>query len=83
MAAQRDQIELRACDLDSLLGGDHAARTVWAFVQSLDLGPLHAKIKAVEHAAGRPAFKSRRCLIPANGFYEWQAPADPKAREQP
>ena len=55
MAAQRDQIELRACDLDSLLGSDHAARTVWAFVQSLDLGSLHAKIKAVEHAAGRPA----------------------------
>lgn len=55
MAAQRDQIELRACDLDSLLGADHAARTVWAFVQSLDLGPLHAKIKAVEYAAGRPA----------------------------
>lgn len=55
MAAQRDQIELRACDLDSLLGADHGARTVWAFVQSLDLGPLHAKIKAVEHAAGRPA----------------------------
>jgi transposase len=55
MAAQRDQIELRACDLDSVLGSDHAARTVWAFVQSLDLGPLHAKIKAVEHAAGRPA----------------------------
>ena len=55
MAAQRDQIELRACDLDSLLGSDHAARTVWAFVQSLDLGPLRAKIKAVEHAAGRPA----------------------------
>jgi transposase len=55
MAAQRDQIELRACDLDALLGGDHAARTVWAFVQSLDLGPLHARIKAVEGAAGRPA----------------------------
>jgi len=55
MAAQRDQIELRACDLDSLLGGDHAARTVWAFVQSLDLAPLHARIKAVECAAGRPA----------------------------
>lgn len=55
MAAQRDQIELRACDLDSLLGADHAARTVWAFVQSLDLRPLHMKIKAVEHAAGRPA----------------------------
>ena len=48
MAAQRDQIELRACDLDSLLGADHAARTVWAFVHSLDLGALHASIKAVE-----------------------------------
>lgn len=55
MSAQRDQIELRACDLDSLLGSDHAARTVWAFVQSLDLGPLHARIKSVAHAAGRPA----------------------------
>jgi transposase len=55
MAAQRAQIELRACDLDSLLGGDHAARTVWAFVQSLDLEPLHARIKAVEGVAGRPA----------------------------
>lgn len=55
MVAQRDQIELRACDLDALLGADHAARTVWAFVQSLDLGPLHTKIKAVEHGAGRPA----------------------------
>lgn len=54
-AARRDQIELRACDLDSLLGGDHAARTVWEFVQSLDLEPLHARIKAVEGAAGRPA----------------------------
>lgn len=55
MVAQRDQIELRACDLDALLGADHAARTVWAFVQSLDLEPLYARIKAVDCAAGRPA----------------------------
>ena len=55
MVAQRDQVELRACDLDSLLGSDHAARTVWAFVQSLDIEPLHTKIKAVEGVAGRPA----------------------------
>lgn len=55
LAAQRDQVELRACDLDSLLSVDHPARTVWAFVQSLDLEPLHARIRAVEGAAGRPA----------------------------
>lgn len=55
MAAQRDQIELRACDLDLLLGADHAARAVWTFVQSLDLEALRAKIKAVEHGAGRSA----------------------------
>lgn len=55
MSAQRDQVELRACDLDSLLGPEHAARTVWAFVQSLDLAPLYAPIKSIEGSAGRPA----------------------------
>jgi len=55
MSPQRDQIELRACDLDSLLAPEHAARTVWAFVQSLDLAPLYARIKAVEGGVGRPA----------------------------
>jgi len=55
MRAQRDQVELRACDLDGLLGVDHPVRSVWAFVESLDLAPLHARIKSVEGAAGRPA----------------------------
>jgi transposase len=55
MRAQRDQLELRACDLDALLGPDHPARTVWAFVQSLDLAPLYARIKSVEGAGGAPA----------------------------
>lgn len=55
MSPQRDQVELRACDLDSLLPPDHPARTVWAFVQSLDLAPLYARIKAVQGGAGRPA----------------------------
>jgi transposase len=55
MLAQRDQVELRACDLDSLLAVDHPVRSVWAFVESLDLAPLHARIRSVEGAAGRPA----------------------------
>ena len=55
MSPQRDQIELRAFDLESLLAPDHSARTVWAFVQSLDLAPLYSRIKAVQGGAGRPA----------------------------
>lgn len=55
MSAQRDQVELRACDLDSVLADDHAARTVWAFVQSLELAPLYARIKSVDGRGGAPA----------------------------
>jgi transposase len=55
MSPQREQIELRACDLDSLLAPEHPARTVWAFVQSLELAPLYARIRAVQGGAGRPA----------------------------
>jgi transposase len=50
----RDQIELRSVDLDGLLGPDHRARLVWAFVEGLDLGPLYTQIKAVEGHPGRP-----------------------------
>ena len=55
MTPQRHQVELRAMDLDSLLASDHPARTVWAFVQALDLVPLRARIKSVEGSAGRPS----------------------------
>jgi transposase len=53
--ARRDQVELQVVDLESLLPAEHPARMVWAFVQGLDLGPLYARIKAVEGHAGRPA----------------------------
>jgi len=52
--AVRNQVELRACDLESILAPDHRARAVWQFVQSLDLGALQADIRAVEGAPGRP-----------------------------
>lgn len=55
MSPQRDQVELRAVDLESLLAADHAARTVWAFVQSMDLAPLYARIKSVAGRGGAPA----------------------------
>ena len=31
----------------------------------------------------RESFARRRCLIPADGFYEWQAPAEPGDVKQP
>ena len=49
----RDQIELRVCDLDSLIAAEHAARVIWAYVQRLDLGELEARIKAREHTPGQ------------------------------
>jgi transposase len=52
-SAERNQVELRACDLDSSLPADHQARAVWAFVQSLDLQALYAQIRAVEGGVGR------------------------------
>jgi transposase len=55
MSPQREQVELRAVDLESLLAPDHPARTVWAFVQSMDLAPLYARIKSVAGRGGAPA----------------------------
>jgi len=55
MSPQRNQVELRPVDLESLLAHDHAARTVWAFVQALDLAPLYARIKSVAGRGGAPA----------------------------
>src|SRR5664280_381949 len=50
----RGQLELRSVDLDGLLGPDHRARLVWAFVEGLDLGRLYARIKAIEGHPRRP-----------------------------
>ena len=52
-SAVRNQVELRACDLDSALPAEHQARAVWGFVQSLDLQALYAQIRAVEGSVGR------------------------------
>jgi transposase len=51
----RNQLELRASDLDSLLPEGHRARLVWAYVIQADLGPIYAGILAVEGGSGRPA----------------------------
>lgn len=52
--AVRDQMMFDPRSLDQLLPPDHSARTVWAFVQKLDLSGFYGQIKAVEGQAGRP-----------------------------
>jgi transposase len=55
LVAQRNQIELRAVDLEATLGSEHPARDVWAFVERMDLSALYAEIGSVQGGAGRAA----------------------------
>jgi len=58
----RDQIELRATDLDGLIGEDHLARVIWAFVLTLDLSELENRIKARGSNPGHPTIAPRLML---------------------
>jgi transposase len=58
----RDQIELRAMDIDSLIGADHPARVIWGYVERLDLHELEDAIQAREGVAGQPAIAPRLLL---------------------
>jgi transposase len=53
--ADRQQIELRPFDLDSLLPPEHEARAIWAVVSRLDLSGLLHDIRSCQGVAGRPA----------------------------
>lgn len=55
----RRQVELRASDLESLLGEDHRARLVWGYVERQDLSRLTEAIKARGSNAGRSAIDPR------------------------
>jgi transposase len=59
---QRDQVELRAVDIESLIGEDHSVRVIWAYVAGLDLSELEDRIKAREDRPGHPAISPRLLL---------------------
>jgi transposase len=48
--------------LDSLIGADHPARLIWAYVLRMDLRELEDQIKAREGVAGHPAITPRLLL---------------------
>lgn len=52
--ARRDEIEFRRFEFDELIGPDHVARVLWAYVERLDLRELYGTIRACEHGPGRP-----------------------------
>jgi transposase len=58
----RDQIELRAVDLEALLASDHPARVIWAYVEKLDLRELEDAIRAREHTPGQAPASPRLLL---------------------
>ncbi len=52
----------------------------WAKDRSIGSRMINARLETVaEKPAYAKAFKARRCLLPADGFYEWYTPADPTA----
>ncbi len=55
LVPNRDQMEFRASDLESLLPEGHRARLVWGYVESQDLKHFYEGIRAVEGCVGRPA----------------------------
>lgn len=59
---EREQIELRAVDLESLIGAEHPARVIWAYVEKLDLSALEEAVRAREHTPGQAPASPRLLL---------------------
>lgn len=58
----RDQIEWQFVDVDGLIGSEHPARIIWAYVEKLDLSELEEAIKAREHVRGQAPASPRLLL---------------------
>lgn len=55
----------------------------WAKDPAIGNRLINARVEtAAEKPAFRRAFASRRCLIPADGFYEWYTPEQPDADDR-
>ena len=75
-------------DVAAIRMGDHGRELVmlhwglippWAKDAKTEYSLINAKAETVtEKPAFRTAFKKHRCIIPASGFYEWQAVAGGK-----
>jgi transposase len=55
ITAERRQVTLQPCDLESLLAPEHRARAIWSVVERLDLARFYDAIRARAAEPGRPA----------------------------
>lgn len=62
LEADRSQMRLVPTDLDRLVAEDDPVRSVWAFVEGLNLSGFYSQIKAVEGEPGRPAIDPKILL---------------------
>jgi transposase len=53
--AERSQKQWDESCLDDLLGPEHRARQVWAYVEGLDLSVLYGRVRTTERSSGRSA----------------------------
>ena len=57
--AERRQVRILMLSLEQMLPDEHPVRLVWAYVESLDLSSLYARIRAVEGSVGRDPIDPR------------------------
>jgi putative SOS response-associated peptidase YedK len=56
----------------------------WAKDPAIGNRLINARVETVaEKPAFRKAFAARRCLLPADGYYEWYSPERPEAEDTP
>lgn len=71
---------VRSIDGERVLSGMHwGLISSWAKDKKIAYKTINARAETVaSKPAFRAAYKARRCLIPASGFYEWKRDVEPK-----
>lgn len=86
IAPQTDVLVIRHHPSRGRIGVNHRWGLIpsWATEPGIGAKLTNARAETVaDKPAFRAAFRRLRCLIPANGFYEWQAATPPATVKQP
>src|SRR5262249_42190745 len=61
-AVDREQMVMRAIDVERLIDEDHPARSIWEFVGRQDLSGFYREIRAMEGGLGRSPWDPRMMI---------------------